>query len=260
MANDPVKMAETALGALMFLRGDVQAARQTVARRLTEESLVEALRSNPPDDRHPYSIPYLLGRLALVHRTAIAAFDAGAVEPAPGEVDLPQDKIASDTGELTWTVIEGKGRVLANTPCYQAVIGHSGVGVTSNLKLELETPFAAVQLISLDGAPIALSKRLLLLAGARVANTGMRWLDDSRQSLGDQWGEAPTRIEPVTGMLSLADLEGAKRVLLQALDGQGQPMGEPREFASERTEDKSCFVVSLTAEPPTLWYSVQVEH
>jgi hypothetical protein len=259
MANDPVKMAETALGALMFLRGDVQAARQTVARRLTEESLVEALRSNLPDDRHPYSIPHLLGRLALVHRTAIAAFDADAVEPAPGEVDLPQDDIVSDTGELTWTVVEGKGRVLADTPCYQAVIGHSGVGATSNLRLELETPFAAVQLISLDGAPIAQAKRLLLLTGARVANTGMRWRDDSRQSLGDGWGEAPTRIEPVTGTLSLADLVGAKRVLLQALDGRGQPMGEPREFACESTADNSRFVLALTTERPTLWYSVLVE-
>ena len=80
--------------------------------------------------------------------------------------------------------------MLADTPRYQAVIGHSGVGATSNLQLKLETPFAAVQLASLDGAPIDRSGRLLLVTGARVANTGMRWLDNSRQSLGDGWGAA----------------------------------------------------------------------
>jgi hypothetical protein len=154
---------------------------------------------------------------------------------------------------------EEGGQVLADTPCYQAVIGHAGVGATSNLELELETPFAAVQVASLDGAPIAQAERLLLVTGARVANTGMRWLDDSRQSLGDDWGTAPTRIEPVTGMLSLVDLDGAKCVLLQALDGQGQPMGEPRPFVRERAGSGTRFIVPLTGDPPTLWYSVHVE-
>jgi hypothetical protein len=259
MANDPVKMAETALGALTFLRGDVQAAQETVARRLTEESLVEALRSNLPDDRHPYSIPHLLGRLALVHRTAIARFDAEAVAPAPGEVDLPQGVIVSDTNELVWTGGEGKGRVLVDTPRCQAVIGHKGSTSMANLALELETPFAAVQLVSLEDAPIAQAKALLLLTGARVANTGMRWLDEGRQSLGDHWGEAPTRIEPVTGVLSLVELQGARRILLQALDGRGQPVGAPHPCAREGAGNKARFVVTLPLEQPTLWYRVQVE-
>jgi hypothetical protein len=116
-----------------------------------------------------------------------------------------------------------------------------------------------VQLVSLEDVPIAQAEELLLLTGARVANTGMRWLDDSRQSLGDDWGEAPTRIEPVTGRLSLVDLEGARRVVLQALDGRGQPVGAPRLFVGEHAEGKLRFTISLPAELPTLWYWVRVE-
>jgi hypothetical protein len=263
MANDPVKMAETAIGALMFLRGDVQAARQTVARCLTGESLVEALRSNPPDDRHPYSVPHLLGRLALVHRTAIAAFDAEAIAPTPGEVALPEGDIVSDTGELVWSVGEQGGLVWADTPLYQAIIGHGGLAggtrTTSNMGLELETPFAAVQLISLDGAPIAQAGRLLLVTGARVANTGMRWLDDSRQSLGDGWGEAPTRIEPVVGTLSLGGLEAARRVVLEPLDGCGQPTGGVQPFERQAAEGIEWWELALTGDPPTPWYLIAVE-
>jgi hypothetical protein len=247
----------------MFLRGDVQAARQTVARCLTGESLVEALRSNPPDDRHPYSVPHLLGRLALVHRTAIAAFDAEAVAPTPGEVALPEGDIVSDTGELVWSVGEQGGLVWADTPLYQAIIGHGGLAggtrTTSNMGLELETPFAAVQLISLDGVPISQAGRLLLVTGARVANTGMRWLDDSRQSLGDGWGEAPTRIEPVVGTLSLGGLEAARRVVLEPLDGCGQPTGGVQPFERQAAEGREWWEFSLTGDPPTPWYLIAVE-
>jgi hypothetical protein len=149
--------------------------------------------------------------------------------------------------------------MLADAPRYQAVIGHAGRAATANLCLALETPFAAVQLASLDGEPIARAARLLLVTGARVANTGMRWLDDSRQSLGDNWGRAPTRIEPVAGAIALRGLEGAQRVALQPLDGCGQPMGEAQPFERQVEEGAEHWGFALRGEPPTLWYLVAVE-
>ena len=70
MANDPVKMAQTAVGALFFLRGDVGAAKQIVEQWLTRERIYESYRFNLPDDTYPFTLQYLPGRLALVHRTA----------------------------------------------------------------------------------------------------------------------------------------------------------------------------------------------
>jgi hypothetical protein len=108
----------------------------------------------------------------------------------------------------------------------------------------------------LDGLEIARATRLLLLAGARVANTGMRWEDERRQSTGEQWGHAPVRLEPVTGTLSLRDLHAARAVALRPLDAAGQPMeGQARPFS--RVGD--AFAVELTGTPATPWYLIEIE-
>ena len=121
--------------------------------------------------------------------------------------------------------------------------------------MDLSTPFAAVQLASLDEADIARSERLLLVAGARIANTGMRWIDERRQSLGIHWGQAPIRLEPVTGTLTLQDLQDAKSVALQPLDSAGQPQGTALPFS--RAGD--AFTIELTGVPATPWYLVEIE-
>ena len=252
MANDPVKMAETAIGAMVFLRGDVQAAQQMVERHLTHEGVLESLRSRP-SDKYPFSIPYVPGRLTLVHQTAIADFQADAVSPAEGEIALPDARIASDTDELLWVDAPDDGRVLVNAPRYQAIIGWAGKRSTDNMTLDLTTPFAAVQLVSLDEKPIPESERMLLVTGARVATTDMKWLDDTRHSLGDQWGKAPTRIEPVSGTIVLHNLMGARSVVLQPLDGQGQPTGEARQFVA----DGDDWSVVLSGDSGTVWYVVE---
>ena len=121
--------------------------------------------------------------------------------------------------------------------------------------VDLETPFAAVQLISVDWDFISQTRNLLLVTAARVANTGMQWLDDSRHSLGDRWGSAPTHIEPVKGIVLLRGLTGARSLRLQALDGRGQPMGDPQFF--ELLHDD--FSIELDGAAPTLWYHLLIE-
>ncbi len=95
---------------------------------------------------------------------------------------------------------------------------------------------------------------MLLVAGARVANTGMKWLDDTRHSLGDEWGKAPTRIEPVSGTLILHDLRKANEVILKPLDNCGQPMGEGKPF----TQEDDAWRIALSGEQVTLWYLIEV--
>lgn len=257
MANDPLKMAQTAAGALMFLRGDVQKAQRTIARCMPHDWVLESLRTEmpPPQDRYPYWYPYLPGRLALVHRTAIADFHAKTLLPALGEVDLPNGSMVSDTGELTWEEMPEDGRVVIDSPRTQAVIGRAGCRETQHMRLDLDTPFAALQLSSLGEQPIADAERILMVAGARVANTGMRWTDATRRSVGDQWGQSPTRIEPVSGTLTLRNLHGAKRVTIQALDDYGQPVGEAHALSEADGEWK----LSLPITPTTIWQILHVE-
>lgn len=250
-------MSQMALGALMFLRGDVQAARSTVERRMPYDWALESVRAEMPGREYPYWLPYLPGRLGLVHRPVLADFHAEEVSPAEGEVALPAGRIVSDTGELTWEEAPNDGRLLIDAPRHQAVVMRTGQRSTRNLTVDLATPFAAVQLASLDERPIAQADRLLLVAAARVANTGMRWLelDDARRSIKGQWGTAPTRIEPVRAGLTLRGLAQATGARLQPLDGCGQPSGVPREAIA----GDDGFALELTDEPGTTWYLLDIE-
>ncbi len=252
-------MPQLAIGALAFLRGDVQAAQEMVALHLPHTLVLDGLRGQAPTDQHPYPLPWTPGRLALIHQTAIADFRSETPQPGPESSpegtlqSVPSSLIVSDTDELVWMDEPDSGCVLVDTPCFQAVIGHTtGAYAVTNLVVELETPFAAVQVASLDGRPIADSARLLLVTGARVANTGMRWADETRRSLGDAWGSGPTRIEPVLGSVGLRGLSAAEHVSLQPLDPAGQPQGDPLPFqpSSQGTS------VSLPGTTP--WYVIDV--
>jgi hypothetical protein len=208
-----------------------------------------------PDAKHGSWLPHLPNRVSLVHKVVLADVHASEVRPTTAEVKTPGERIVSDTGQLTWEDTPGDGRVIVDAPCHQAIIMRSGVRATSNMVLSLHSPFAAVQLASLDGSPIAGAGKLLLVAVGRVANTGMEWLDETRTSVFGHVGGAPTRIEPVLGRVALRGLAGARSVNVQALDGQGQAWGEPR--AASATADG--FTFDLTADPGTTWYRVLVE-
>lgn len=253
LGTNPARWSQFALGALMFLRGDVQVARETVQRVVPHDWVLESLRA-PGDPAHPYWAPYLPGRLGLVHRTEIASFHGQELQPQEA-LPLPQGIIRSDTGELTWEETPQDGRVLIDAPRHQCIIGRAGRRATSNLRLDLSTPFAAVQLASLDGLDLAHSAKMLLVASARVANTGMRWEDETRRSLGAEWGEAPLRIEPVRGAVAFYNLQGAQEVQLQPLDGCGQPLGAARQL----TPTAGMFEATLTGDPATVWYLIEVK-
>ncbi|RPJ51943.1 MAG: hypothetical protein EHM21_01480 [Chloroflexi bacterium] len=250
---DPVKMAESVAAGLAFLRGDVQSARQVIERRVTREQMIEAQRQ--PLGDCPYWVPDLPGRLALMHGVQIAEMNAPANQPAKDEITLPEQEIASDTGELRWTAVLEDSRVIFDTPRWQALLGRRGKMQTANLSLQLATPYACVQAVSLEEKPLAETGQILLVTGARVANTGMKWRDSSRQSLGHDFGGAPTRIEPVEGTLLLKGLQGAKTVTVQALDGNGQPVGSVTVVEKQGENWK----IELGRLEPSVWHWVKVE-
>ena len=256
IANDPLKMTQSALCAAAFLRGDVMAAKEMVPQRLTHERVIESLRRDQPDDEHPYAIQHLLGRLALMHQTGIADFHADALSPAEGEIKWPDSFIWSDTEELVWYRSSFGGQVIIDAPRFQAFIGRKGETSCANTRFSTSVPFSALMVLSTSEAPISKADELLVSVAARVANTGMKWTDSTRQSLGDDWGGAPTRAEMVTGKLSLSDLTDAAAVWLYPLDERGQPTKGKRPFTLWGNE----WTVALEESDASLWYLVRVEH
>jgi hypothetical protein len=242
-------MTQMAAGALMFVRGDVRAARRIFQRSYSRQQVQDSIRL--PATEKPYFTPGFPLSLPLRHGSRIDSLDG---EPAKIEL-REEDPIVSDTGELVWSVSpEIGGVVTVDTERTQAAIGFGKARGKQlrHLSPEINNRFASLALSALDSKPIARSSRMLLVAGAAVTNTGVEW-DETRSSL-KQWGTSPTLIEPVTGHLLIRNLEGARGVTMSALDGRGQRIGA----AVAATKTPEGWRVQL-GEQVTTWYEIRVE-
>ena len=250
---DPVRMTQMATGALAFLRGDVQPARQTISRSYTPEQAFDSRRL--PRTEQPYFTPGFPLALPLTHGVRIRSFEGAPMAPA-ASAPLDTTTIVSDTRELTWrTTADSHGLVTEETDRTQALIGFVGAHrpAVKNLSAEVRNEFAAIVLSALDAKPISTSNRLLLTAGSRVTNTGLQWNADRTRTT--QQGGAPSLIEPVTGTVTLRGLAGGVRaVSIVALDGAGKAIGAP--IAARRTAAGWALPLGV---PVTTWYLVRVD-
>ena len=242
---DPVKMSQIAAGALMFLRGDVRPARET------GDTILLHGTNYGQSPRGVQRAPVLHARLpaivALIHGSRIKVLDGAST----GKFAAPaSEPILSDTGELAWQ----KGLVTVETARTQAIIGRRPAEpkAVRNLTVDVRNNFAAIVLTSLDGAPIATSRSMLLVTGSTVANTGQQW-NEKRTSLVN-WGTAPTTIEPVTGVVTLRNLTNVKSLEIVALDGAG--CADRRSHVQARKTAAGWeFEIGAT---PTPWYRLSV--
>ncbi|HEU4388032.1 MAG TPA: hypothetical protein VFV34_09565, partial [Blastocatellia bacterium] len=162
--------------------------------------------------------------------------------------------LVSDTGQLAWYVSsQDGGLVTIDTERTQAQIGFvkANAKPLRHLMPGIDNQFASIILTALDDKAIDRSTRLLLIAGAAVANTGMEW-NESRTST-SKWGAAPTLIEPVTGRVLIRNLKGAKSVMMTALDGSGRRIGQGV-LAQASSQGWSVQLGNQT----TTWYEVKV--
>jgi hypothetical protein len=224
MVLDPAKIAQMPVGAMIFLRGDVAAAKTMLTRSYSTDQISEAARL--PRGDMPYYTPGFDINIPLTHGSRVSCLDCKPSLPAPLPAANP---IASDTDELAWRTDGGKnGLISVNSPRSQALVGFIRANEkvqTRNLSADISNDFAVITLSSLDGKPINLSNLLLLTTTAKVENTGQKWND--RHTMLSDWGGAPSLIEPVTGWIQLKDLEGAIDVSAQPLDGSARPIGAP---------------------------------
>lgn len=251
LMKDPVKMTQLAAGALMFLRGDVRPAQRTVTRSYTREQVIESIRL--PGSERPFFTPGFPLLLPLQSRMRISSLE-GPPTGVFGE-GAAAGTIASDTGELTWkSGAQKSGVVIVDAVRSQALVGFVGNGMssTSHLALEVTPRFCAVTLGALDGQPLARSARMLLTATARVANSDMEW-NEKRTSLA-KWGGAPTLIEPVRGRVTLRQLDRARGVEAQPLDGAGRPLGA----AVIGRQGPEGWTLAL-GDPPTTWWMLTMK-
>ena len=252
ISQDPVKMAELAEGALVFLGGDVAPARTVKARSYTAKQVYDSM-ILPAATQAPYFTPGFPLYLPLEHEVRISSFDGPPTQkfsdkPAP-------DPIVSDTGQLAWYTLRKKnGLVTINAPRTQGLVGfvRANEKSVSNLKTDVKNRFCTIWLTSMDGKPIAQSSRMMLIAAGPEENTGERW--NTADTGLTHWGGPPTLIDQVRGTLTLRHLDDAHAVLLQPINGAGQPEGP----AIHARKTSAGWVLPL-GKPVTPWYEVIVK-
>jgi len=257
VCNQVVQLAQMPTASLLFRRPDVQRAKRLVTISYDEKRVFDSLRGLRED-------PFRLGSplsplLPLVHRFRVARFDADRMTRAE-ELGFtePKGRIVSDTGELVWnTTNKRDGYLTIATPLTRAALGWLGGRTveTAGLRVEVKTPFCAVSATSLDGKPLQQSEKILVVAAARCANTGMQW-NEKRNSISDKWGKPPILIEPVEGRVILKRDTGAPALTLVALDGLGLPTVQPQPLAAEG----DSVAIPLQGEPSTVWYALTIKH
>jgi hypothetical protein len=254
VCNQVAQMAQMPTASLVFQRGDVRAAKRLVTISYDERRVFDSLRE--PSGANPFHLDRPLSPLLpLVHRFRVAKYDADRTTRVE---DLgftePKGKIASDTGELVWDADgKGSGYLTIDTPLTRAAVGWIG-GKKIELagaRFEVTAPFCAVSATSLDGKPLQTSAKILVVAVSRCANTGLKW-NESRTSIGNNWGGPPILIEPVEGRVILKRDAGAPALSLAALDGRGIPSGQPQ----RATVENGSVLIPLRSEPATLWYAL----
>lgn len=264
----PTKMVTLPAAAAMFRRGDVAAAREVVGGALNWTREVDLLRGARSWSLVGGAQLGFDGSVALMHRVGIVTeggvMPAGAMVPQP--LNLAEHRYASDTGELVWDLRErGNGLVTVNTPATKAVIGHAmGRRIDLNgIRVEagkgLQEGWCALAITAVHGRlpererALAEPARVLLTATGYVENTGMKWKDADKSSVGRDWGGAPSRVEGVSAQVSFP--VPPDHLQAWALDERGQR--HRRLPVSAAVLGSS--LIELGPEWSTLWYEVEIQ-
>ncbi|HEY0007762.1 MAG TPA: cellulase family glycosylhydrolase [Tepidisphaeraceae bacterium] len=203
ISNDPSHLALMPAAALIFRQGYVKPAEKTVVFSPPGNDLLlkeitpvtsPALRTLSERHRLVIGLPKtpLLPWLKGVDR----ADEHDVMKIAPG---ADGEVITSDTGELARN--HEKGLYTINTPTAQAAMGWmEGEAVKlADVEFKIDTPKASVSVVSLDGQPIATSKKMLLSFVARSQMVGKPAAIKTEPIIGEIRFPAPVTFTPING-------------------------------------------------------------
>ena len=251
----PTRMANMIAAAALFRRGDVSLATNEYIMQLPPELEIDTIMNKGyawsiADASHLGLPP----ELCLVSRTAlsIGTNTVGLKSPP----DKPAGPVyTSDNGELSWnTSNPGKNILTINTRNTKAVIGFSD-NKTFNLDGIVFRPYttdlgwSTIVLTMLDGDSLTNSGRAIIVASGKVDNTDMVWKNSNKNSVGRNWGKAPTLVEVVPFSLSLP--VSADRILVFALDEKGK-----RKSSVPVTSSNEWSIIEFKTNYNTIWYEI----
>jgi len=256
----PSKMANLLLASALFRRGDVAPAKSEYVLRFRPTDEVKAItKAGNAWKIADGEVAGYPARLTLQKRFALAVGSK-----ASGKTKLPSapkgKKLTSDTKELAWdTSVKNRGIVTVNTKRTKAVVGFAN-GRSFNLGGVVFKPgktrndWSTAGLVLTKGSSIFDQKGStgVLVVTGEVANTGQKWTDSTKSSVGSNWGKSPTLVEVVPMTVTLpAKASGVK---VYALDSKGVRKKSVK--VKSLSDGRSQF--KLGSSGTTLWYEVKI--
>jgi hypothetical protein len=197
--NDPAKFGLFYQAALLFRRGDVRPALESVAVEIPADQPDWLLKNSM--DVTALSLLPETHRVGMVY-PGVENTAGKTVAPDQPVADTSEGEVQSDTGELWRSWKQRIGHI--DTPRTKAVygfVGEAGKLSLQGFELEVSTDFATICLSSLTDDPIEQSESLLLAAVGRCENTDTRFSEDGLRQL--SFGRPPVLIEAIQARLAL---------------------------------------------------------
>ncbi len=231
----PTKMATLPASVALFRRGDVAPAKEARIAGIDLERAVSTVRDQGPRlAADQFGVQW---QDAFQHRVSIHLGDGAAVEPG-----TDAQRIVSDTDQLAWDT--EKKVVTINTARSKGVIGVGGKFTLDDLTIDVASPWAVVQATVMEGEDFAHARRTLITAAGAAENTGWKWRDADKTTVGNDWGGAPSLVEGIKATVQFPRRAGLRA---WALDEKGQ-----RREEIPMTDG----MLLLDSKHRTLWYEV----
>ena len=255
--SDTAKLVHMPACAALFLRGDVEPARQTVPVPMSLESERRKICETLTGRTLTADQFGLDPRLSLMH--AVNLDLTGQAAPAPPALDDDVTQFVSDTGQLRWDVSEpGAGYFIVDTPNTKLFTGFVRGRTFSlgDISLSIgptQLDWATVSMVSVDRSGFDAPCRILIAATGLLQNKGAKLenLGEERVTLRAHWGDEPILCEGIPASITLPVPAG--RVTLYPLDESGN-----RRDAVPITTHDGIATVSLAPAHKTLWYELVI--
>lgn len=166
------------------------------------------------------------------------------------------NKIESVTKELLWDMTPNQGVVTIDTSMTKAVIGSTEKknfvlnDVNINFKKNMQN-WATLSLTKLGESGFNSKGNILIVATGYCENTNMGWTDETKTSVGNNWGDAPSLIEGITADIILPIIPD--KVQAWVLDERGN-----RKMKLKIMPNKDKTIIHIGPEYETLWYEVEI--
>ena len=252
MSGDPLGLAAERASICLFLRGDLAPADKSYVFLMPPEKIADT-KKTPGSLASYWAADWAAWNVRLgmcVADKAPAGVQTAAVYPEAPKAEVLKAMRCEPTGGVR--IDSAKGAFTLDTPRTAGGFAEGGVLSAGALTADLGTVPATIWTSSLDGAPIAASRRLLLTHLTDVQNSGIRYADAGKRIL-LAWGKGPHLMRAGRAAVSLACAEGTWQVW--ALSPTGRRV---REVAATYRDGRLSFTADVAADPANASYLYEV--